>query len=164
VDAGGGRAAPVRPADPVRTTAATLVAEGSPDPVATVARRPGDGFAVPGGRRASWAQVRFARAAAGHVLRAAVDPGDRCAVLVRTTLEHLLVCAAATSAGVALVRLDPHADPADWDRVVGDTAAMLLVYGAGFDGVRLPAMPVVSLDELYGWAAAPPPAAHLIRG
>ena len=50
-----------------------------------------------------------------------------------------------------------------WARVLAEATALLLVYGRGFDGVRLPAMPVVGLDELFapeptgGRAAQPAP-------
>ena len=73
-------------------------------------------------------------------------------------LEYLLLYVAASRAGVVLVPLNPRSAPAEWDLVVSDAAAMLLVCGAGFDGVRLPAMPVVGLDELF--APRPGPAAH----
>ena len=82
-------------------------------------------------------------------LRAAgLAPGDRCAVLARDDAEHLLLRRAAARAGVVLVALDPHS-PVEWDLVVAEATALLLVCGAGFDGVRLPAMPVVGLDELF---------------
>ena len=82
-------------------------------------------------------------------LRAAgLAPGDRCAVLARDDAERLMLRRAAARAGVVLVPLDPRS-PGEWDRIVADATALLLVCGPGFDGVRLPAMPVVGLDELF---------------
>ena len=115
-------------------------------------------FAVQGERRTTWAQARDASARAARALRAAgLAPGDRCAVLAHNCVEYLLLCVAASRAGVVLVPLNPRSAPAEWDLVVTDAAPMLLVCGPGFDRVRLPAMPVVGLDELFAPGAAPPP-------
>ena len=123
-----------------------------------VARRPDAEFAVQGERRTTWAQARDASARAAWALRAAgLAPGDRCAVLAHNCVEYLLLCVAASRAGVVLVPLNARSAPAEWDLVVTDAAPMLLVCGRGFDRVRLPAMPVVGLDELFAPGAAPPP-------
>ena len=84
---------------------------------------------------------------------AGLAPGDRCAVLARNAIEYVLLYVAASRAGVVLVPLNPRSTVAEWDQVVADAAAMLLVLGPGFDGVALPAMPVVGLDELCAPAA-----------
>jgi acyl-CoA synthetase (AMP-forming)/AMP-acid ligase II len=122
------------------------------------ARRPDAEFAVQGERRTTWAQARDASARAARALRAAgLAPGDRCAVLARNAVEYLLLYVAASRAGVVLVPLNPRSAPAEWDLVVSDATAMLLVCGAGFDGVRLPPMPVVGLGELFAPGPAEPP-------
>ncbi len=127
------------------------------------AQRPDGEFAVQGERRTTWAQARDVSAGAACVLRmAGLAPGDRCAVLARNAIEYVLLYVAASRAGVVLVPLNPRSAVAEWDQVVADAAAMLLVLGPGFDGVALPAMPVVGLDELCaaGRAAAPAPPRH----
>ena len=132
------------------------------------AQRPDGEFAVQGERRTTWAQARDVSAGAACVLRmAGLAPGDRCAVLARNAIEYVLLYIAASRAGVVLVPLNPRSAVAEWDQVVADAAAMLLVLGPGFDGVALPAMPVVGLDELCaaGRAAAPahPGTTELLR-
>ena len=123
------------------------------------ARCPDAEFAVQGERRTTWAQARDASARAARALRAAgLGPGDRCAVLARNAVEYLLLYVAASRAGVVLVPLNPRSAPAEWDLVVSDATAMLLVCGPGFDGVRLPAMPVMGLDELFARRAGTAPA------
>jgi acyl-CoA synthetase (AMP-forming)/AMP-acid ligase II len=115
--------------------------------------RPDAEFAVQGDRRLTWAQARAAGEGAARVLRAAgLGPGDRCAVLARNSIEYVLLYVAASRAGVVLVPLNPRSAPAEWDLVTTDAAAMLLVCGAGFEGVRLPAMPVMGLEELFAAA------------
>lgn len=132
------------------------------------ADRPDAEFAVHGDRRTTWAQARDASARAARALRAAgLGPGDRCGVLARNGVEYLLLYVAASRAGVVLVPLSPRSAPAEWELVVTDSAAMLLVCGPGFDGVRLPAVPVVGLDELFAPGPAPlprhPGTAELLR-
>jgi acyl-CoA synthetase (AMP-forming)/AMP-acid ligase II len=58
---------------------------------------------------------------------------------------------------VVLVPLNPRSAAAEWDQVVADAAAMLLVCDPVFDGVGLPAMPVVGLEELCGFGDGPAP-------
>lgn len=111
--------------------------------------RPDGEFAVHGDRRTTWAQARAASEVAAEALRAALGPGERCAVLARNSVEFLLLYVAAARAGVVLVPLNPRGAPGAWELVVADAAAMLLVCGPGFEGVALPAMPVVSFDELF---------------
>jgi acyl-CoA synthetase (AMP-forming)/AMP-acid ligase II len=119
-------------------------------------QRPDGEFAVHGERRATWAQARDAGTqAAGVLQRAGLGPGDRCAVLARNAIEYLLLYVAASRAGVVLVPLNPRSTVAEWDQVVADAGALLLVLGPGFDGA-LPAMPVVGFDELC--TAGPEPA------
>jgi non-ribosomal peptide synthetase component F len=119
------------------------------------ARCPDGELAVPGVRRMTWAQAREASRRAARALDAAgLEPGDRFAVLARDPIEYLLLCVAASRAGVALVALDPRRTPAEWDRAVAESEALLLVCGTGFEGVRLPAMPVVGVGEL--WVTATP--------
>jgi acyl-CoA synthetase (AMP-forming)/AMP-acid ligase II len=123
------------------------------------AQRPDGEFAVEGERRATWAQARDTSAGAARALqRAGLAPGDRCAVLARNAIEYVLLYVAASRAGVVLVPLNPRSTVAEWDQVVADAASMLLVLGPGFDGVALPAMPVVGLDELC--ASCEPAPAH----
>ncbi len=118
------------------------------------ARRPDGRFAVPGGRWMTWAQARDASRRAARALDAAgLDPGDRFAMLAADPIEYLLLCVAASRAGVALVALDPRRTSAEWDRAVAESEALLLVCGTGFEGARLPAMPVVGVGELWGTAA-----------
>src|SRR6186713_130699 len=120
--------------------------------------RPHGEFAVQGERRTTWAQAREASARAARWLRlAGLDPGDRCAVLARNAIEYLLLQVAASRAGVVLVPLNPRSTATEWDHVVHDAHATLLVCGPGFDGSTLPALPVASLDELCaaGPATAP---------
>jgi fatty-acyl-CoA synthase len=127
---------------------------------------PAGEFAVAGDRRVTWAQARDASAGAARLLRASgLAPGDRCAVLARNAIEYLLLYVAASRAGVVLVPLNPRSVPAQWDLIVSDAAASLLVCGAGFDGVRLPAVRAVGLDELCvpGPAPAHPGTAELLR-
>src|SRR3954454_14163632 len=125
------------------------------------ARRHDAEFAVQGERRTTWAQARDASARAAGALRApGLAPGDRCAVLAHNCVEYLLLCVAASRAGVVLVPLNARSAPAEWDLVVADAAPMLLVCGPGFDGVRLPAMPVVGLDELLAPGGAVPLPGH----
>jgi acyl-CoA synthetase (AMP-forming)/AMP-acid ligase II len=128
--------------------------------------RPDAEFAVQGDRRLTWAQARAASEAAARTLRSAgLQPGDRCAVLARNAIEYLLLYVAASRAGVVLVPLNPRSAPAEWDLVVADATAMLLVRGPGFDAVRLPAVPVLDLDELFGPGPAPahPGTSELLR-
>jgi acyl-CoA synthetase (AMP-forming)/AMP-acid ligase II len=123
------------------------------------AQRPDGEFALQGERRTTWAQARALGARAAGVLQmAGLGPGDRCAVLARNAVEYLLLYVAASRAGVVLVPLNPRSTVAEWDQVVADAEALLLVLGPGFDGVALPAMPVVGLDELC--AAGSDPAPH----
>ena len=120
------------------------------------AHRPDGEFAVPDGRRMTWAQARERSRRAARALEAAwLEPDDRFAVLAHDTIDHLLLSIAASRAGVVLVALDPRR-PAAWDRTVVESAAMLLVLGSGFDRVRLPAMPVVDLDGLWEAASVEP--------
>ena len=122
------------------------------------ARRPDGELVVPDGRRMTWAQAREASRRAARALEAAgLEPGDRFAVLTHDTIDHLLLSIAASRAGVVPVALDPRR-PAEWDRTVVESEAMLLVLGSGFDRVRLPAMPVVDLDGLWGAPRVPPAA------
>ena len=130
--------------------------------------RPHGEFAVQGERRTTWAQAREASARAARRLRlAGLDPGDRCAVLARNAIEYLLLQVAASRAGVVLVPLNPRSTVVEWDQVVRDAQAMLLVCGPGFDGAALPAMPVTGFDELFtaGPATAPdhPGTTELLR-
>lgn len=130
--------------------------------------RPHGEFAVQGEHRTTWAQARDASARAARRLRlAGLGPGDRCAVLARNAIEYLLLQVAASRAGVVLVPLNPRSTVVEWDQVVRDAQAMLLVCGPGFDGVALPAMPVTGFDELYaaGPATAPshPGTTELLR-
>src|SRR6478735_6509378 len=113
------------------------------------AQRPHGEFAVQGDRRATWAQARDASARAARRLRlAGLGPGDRCAVLARNAIEYLVLQVAASRAGVVLVPLNPRSTATEWDHVVRDAGATLLVCGPGFDGSVVPAMPVTGLDEL----------------
>jgi acyl-CoA synthetase (AMP-forming)/AMP-acid ligase II len=122
------------------------------------AQRPDGEFAVQGDRRTTWAQARDLGARAAAVLqRAGLAPGDRCAVLARNAIEYLLLYVAASRAGLVLVPLNPRSTVAEWDQVVADAEALLLVLGPGFDGVALPAMPVVGLDELCCAGSEPTP-------
>ena len=122
------------------------------------AQRPDGEFAVQGERRTTWAQARDLGArTAGVLQRAGLGPGDRCAVLARNATEYLLLYVAASRAGVVLVPLNPRSTVAEWDQVVTDAGALLLVLGPGFAG-PLPAMPVVGFDELC--AAGPDPTPH----
>ena len=122
------------------------------------AQRPTGEFAVQGDRRTTWAQARdLGIRGAGVLQRAGLGPGDRCAVLARNAIEYVVLYVAASRAGVVLVPLNPRSALAEWEQVVADAQAMLLVLGPGFDGA-LPAMPVVGLDELC--TAGPEPAAH----
>ncbi len=115
------------------------------------ARHPDGELPVPGGRRMTWEHAREASRRAARALDAAgLEPGDRFAVLAGDPIEYLLLCVAASRAGVALVALDPRRTPAEWDRAVTESESLLLVCGTGFGGVRLPAMPVVGVGELWG--------------
>ena len=133
--------------------------------------RPDGEFAVQRDRCLTWAQAKAASESAAGVLRGiGLEPGDRCAVLARNSIEYLLLYVAASRAGVVLVPLDPRSAPTGWDLVVADATAMLLVHGPEFAGVRLPAMPVVGLDELCapgkpraGSAAPHPGTRELLR-
>ena len=120
------------------------------------AQRPDGEFAVQGERRTTWVQARDVSAGAACALRmAGLAPGDRCAVLARNAIEYLLLYVAASRAGVVLVPLNPRSTVAEWDQVVADAAAMLLVLGPGFAGA-LPAMPVVG-------GALPPVLAPIVQ-
>jgi fatty-acyl-CoA synthase len=88
-------------------------------------------------------------------------------VLARNAIESWLLQVAASRAGVVLVPLNPRSTVVEWDQVVRDAQAMLLVCGPGFDGAALPAMPVTGFDELFaaGPATAPdhPGTTELLR-
>ena len=132
------------------------------------AQRPHGEFAVQGDRRATWAQGRDASARAARRLRlAGLGPGDRCAVLARNAIEYVVLQVAASRAGVVLVPLNPRSTATEWDHVVRDAGATLLVCEPGFDGVAPPAIPVTGLDELVaaGPATAPrhPGTTELLR-
>jgi acyl-CoA synthetase (AMP-forming)/AMP-acid ligase II len=130
------------------------------------AQRPDGEFAVQGERRTTWAQARDLGARAAVALqKAGLGPGDRCAVLAHNAIEYLLLYVAASRAGVVLVPLNARSTVAEWDQVVADAGALLLVIGPGFDG-PLPAMPVVGLDELDvagPQPSAPPRTTELLR-
>src|SRR5512133_15931 len=90
------------------------------------AQRPHGEFAVQGDRRATWAQARDASARAARRLRlAGLGPGDRYAI------EYLVLQVAASRAGVVLVPLNPRSTATEWDHVVRDAGATLLVCGPG---------------------------------
>jgi len=132
------------------------------------AQRPHGEFAMQGDRRTTWAHAARASGRAARLLRmAGLRPGDRCAVLAHNAIEYVLLYLAASRAGVVLVPLNPRGTPADWDQIVADAHARLLICGPGFDGVPLPDLPVVSLHELCapGRAAAPdhPGTTELLR-
>ena len=88
-------------------------------------------------------------------------------MLARNAIEYLVLQVAASRAGVVLVPLNPRSTATEWDHVVRDAGATLLVCGPAFDGSILPAMPVTGLDELCaaGQATAPdhPGTTELLR-
>ncbi|MCM3882741.1 AMP-dependent synthetase/ligase [Frankia sp. R82] len=107
--------------------------------------------------------VHQARTVAAHLLIAGVEPGDRVAIMGRTSYPWALLSLAALGLGAVIVPVYPTASAAQVRHILADSGAnwafaeseeqVDLVTEAAGSGLRHPVWP---LPEVDGWVAADP--------
>ncbi|HXH23497.1 MAG TPA: AMP-binding protein [Dehalococcoidia bacterium] len=103
--------------------------------------RPQHDFAVYGGRRMSYAEARLeSNRLANALLASGLAPGERFAYLSRNSLDYALMYFGASKAGLVPVPLNYRLAPPEWEYIINDAGAKLLIasaeYTSGIDGVR----------------------------
>ena len=102
-------------------------------------REPGATAVVEGGRRLTYGELLDrARALAGSLRAAGVEPGDRVGILLPRSLDSVASHLAVLIAGAAYVPLDPQHPPARIARALADAGAGVVLC-AGTLGANLPA-------------------------
>ena len=93
------------------------------------AREHGDvDFAVQGTRRIAYAEaVVQANRLANALIEEGLEPGDRVAYLSKNSIEHALFYYACSKAGVVPVPLNYRLAPPEWEFILNDAGAKLLV-------------------------------------
>ena len=98
-------------------------------------RQPDAEFAVHGSRRLTYRQAQIASyRLANALVGAGLRPGDRIAILAKNCLEYPLIYVAASRVGVVPVPLNYRSAPPEWQYVVKDAGARLLLAGQPFLG------------------------------
>jgi acyl-CoA synthetase (AMP-forming)/AMP-acid ligase II len=88
----------------------------------------GADFAIQDGRRVSYAEARTAANRVANALRAeGLAPGDRAAFLSKNSIEQAIFYYAASKAGVVPVPLNYRLAPPEWEYIVNDAGAKILV-------------------------------------
>src|SRR3954463_7955545 len=95
--------------------------------------RPGDEFATTGTRSWTWSDAssevnRLANALIGMGLH----PGDRVAILSKSSPEFIALYYAASKTGLTVVPLNTRLTPRDWAGIVADAGARVLLAGPEF--------------------------------
>jgi acyl-CoA synthetase (AMP-forming)/AMP-acid ligase II len=123
-------------------------------------RQPDVEFAVQGARRLTYreaqrATVRLAEAFLG----AGLQPGDRIAVLAKNCIEYPLIYLAASRAGVVPVPLNYRSAPTEWEYVMHDSVArLLLVAGPYLDIVDALSIELGNVHDFVALGVERPPA------
>ncbi len=98
-------------------------------------------FAVQGDRRISYRQaLAETNRLANALVAAGLEPGDRIAILSKNSIEYVLLYYACSKAGVAPVPLNYRLAASEWEYIVNDSGAKLVVAAEEFvgaiDGMR----------------------------
>jgi acyl-CoA synthetase (AMP-forming)/AMP-acid ligase II len=90
--------------------------------------RPEAEYAIHGARRVSYGEAAsFVDRMAAAFVRRGLNSGDRIAVLSKNSIEFALLYLAASKAGVVPVPLNYRLAPPEWEYIVGDAGARILI-------------------------------------
>ena len=123
-------------------------------------RQPDVEFAVQGARRITYREAQAATCRlADAFVGAGLQRGDRIAILAKNCIEYPLIYLAASRAGVVPVPLNYRSAPPEWEHIVHDSGARLLLVAAPYlDAVDAISVELGNIHDYVALGTDTPPA------